>query len=501
MSVCNGLMRMPVVRYCRIANPKKTGASSEGEKLYEFLMKETYAMDMWNSTLEYQDRADTCWNKIRDNQSDIFPFVTAYPSNYEFVRYITLVKDSKFLIMSSYVPVNESSIRMESTECISSFKSFSTPVLIITFLLLLMFSALFKFYCCNIRRFKLSYSEIKGSSRWAKVQVWTTGKTRTRTPSKIMLGMLLKQFSCCAGTDNKRSSFKLILLFYMAFLSSLHFMFSAYASTELVILDEPFIFEDYQMLLDHPFTVPVWVANVNSHKYFMDADKGSQWRDLWDKSHRIRCPKDPIDCQEALNSANAVGLVGKMSRQEVVLIASDYIALLVHAALCPLSSTMNMNPVVLRKDKNTRTTSMAISYGLHMDQSLPEVVRVLRVRGMRTGESGIVMKLSVPTESPISSMVSPESVRKCLRYDDIVRDHPTQVQSKPFADFQILFRILALLILLVMIIHSLTLVRGCEGKMMKLKDLALNKLRLCEYPFKNRTKANRVKDDNVRGDC
>ena len=216
--------------------------------------------------------------------------------------------------------------------------------------------------------------------------------------------------------------------------------------------------DSYQKVLDNPVAMPTWISVTNGHTFFQQTERGSITFRLWE-THKRRCwSKNHRDCLMKLSASTVIESVKNMSRQEVVIIASDYFASLIHAALCPLADTMNLNPVVLRRDKLQRPKFLfALTYSRFMDQSLPVVAAAVTERGFRTLESGIIPNLFKPTTSPISHIASSESVRKCLNQDHGPKDHPLQIPSEGFSDFKLLFGICGFFLFISLFAHLVTL--------------------------------------------
>ena len=450
------------VRFCLIATSRNTGGNSESEKMYKFLVYETYAADRWNSSLVTEDQAQNCFDKMKNNETDIFPYYMDYLMHSDIVDYITLVTGSPSMIISSFLPVNQTEARIESTQCLSSLNSFTPTVVTLICLFLLLFYSLLRCYCTTIRAHKVKMHDFnRMKAPLAQRQAARRRSMTTRTPMNILIGWFLKQFTSCAAITRKRSSFKLISILLIGFLSSIHFMFSAFTRTQMVIVDEPLIFDSYPKILHHPKAMPTWVADTNGHYAFEIAENGSLEHQLWQKHRRLCLQQAAGDCLTRLKVDTVTTLVNKLSNQEVVLLAGSYLSSLMHAALCPLSDTMRLNPIVLRRNKNGKSKPQALTYAHAMLDFAPHVVKVIMRRGLLTAQSGIVLKLTIPMQSPLSFMVSPESVRRCLNNEVRIREYPTLVYSKPFADFQSLFLTCSTFFILSLALH-LTLLRHIE---------------------------------------
>ena len=458
------------MRFCLIATSRHTGGNSESDKMYKFLMYETFAADRWNSTIVHALGIQDCSDKLEKNETDLFPYMINYPANSDFIDYITVVTDLPLAIISSFLPVNQTEVRIESTQCLSSLNSFTPTVVTLICIFLLLFYSLLRCYCTIIRSYKRSrYHAFILMKAPAQRRAAKKGSVATRTPMNILIGWFLKQFTSCAAITRKRSSFKVISILLIGFLSSIHFMFSAFTRTQMVIVDEPLIFDSYQKILDHPKAMPTWVADVNGMADFEVAENGSLEQQLWQKHRRLCLQQAAGDCLTRLKVDTVTTLVKRLSNQEVVLLAGSYLSSLMHAALCPLSDTMRLNPIVLRRNKNGKSKPQALTYAHAMLDFAPHVVKVITRRGLLTAQSGIVLELSIPTQSPLSFMVSPESVRRCLNNEVSIRDQPAQVYSKPFADFHFLFCLCSTSLVLALSVHVATLIHRVVGHHLKKK--------------------------------
>jgi hypothetical protein len=388
--------------------------------------------------------------------------------NYLLVNYITTMKGTSFMIMSSIAPAAKRNTTLtSSTDCLYSFYNFDADAAITSAMFVIAFFALMRTYSEIIRNYKhmkRPYDRMMQDIQYSRTfEIWgmNHGDAKTfrssGTATKVMIGAMVKQFSCCASINKKRTSFKVIFLMLVLFVAATYFWFASNIRTELVVYQQPFIFDSNFKVMNHPNTFPAWIADVIGSGWYREGPAGSVRRRMWEKSHRIKCPVNLTDCSEGLSASNSEPMVEKISKQEIVLMVTDYIALLVHAALCPLAIMMSKNPIILRKDPDEPAASMALSYNHLMPDFLPEVVDVVSKRGLLAAQSGIIHKLSIPTESPIASLDLPADVRKCL--NSVLKPEEkkeiTTIRSKPIDDFLYFCYLIGVLLLVSLLILSI----------------------------------------------
>ena len=442
----------PLVRFCEIASSSSTGADSDASRYDTFLLYDTYAFNKWNSTLESEDANEGCWSKIRTNRTDIYHAIVQYPKHYEVLRYFTLIRDGKFIIMSSKVPVIPSVAQTESTDSLSPFTSFSVPVAAVIILFLVVFYALFKYCCTTVWRHEtVTVRLFRRVAVFAKLTTWERGRKRSRAPGKLVIGMLMKQFSACDGTNARNVTFKMILILFILFLSYLHLMFVCSEKTELVVLDRPFIFDSYQKIIDHPQAYPMWLWYEDGNVAFMRSKRGSLRYRLWTKA-RQRCPQNPKGCLAHMNADNVVAYLTRISEQKLVLVVSDFAARFMNAGLCPLAEMMFFNPITFKYDASEEAIPFGLGYSRFLEQSLPQVAAFITNRGKKTFESGIILKLIIPTKSHLNALNQESTLRRCLNPEEFPEDLPL-IRSKPWTDYWSLLLICASVDLLALVIH------------------------------------------------
>lgn len=389
------------VRFCTIASKETTGGDDQALKPYDFILQETYQVDRWNSTVQHETSTSICLHKLTSNQTDFPTFLMSVGHRPDKIKYFTLITDSWYDIVSSFTPVNHTMIRIETTDSMSAFTCFSPAVILISLTFILLFYGLLVY---SYRRKKTA---CRNSIR----------KNKSKFPGMIVVTMILKQYSAVAGTNRKkRLSFKLTIVSLVLLLASLQFMFTTFEKTELVIIDKPVILDSYQSIIDHGTTAPNWMSQENGYVSFGKAEKGSSRKKLWNFASKF-CPTEYRDCQTDMNADNVMEYLRLLTDQKIVLIPSSYGARIIHAAMCVMSDMMGMNPVVLRRDETDYTFLLTLGYRMQMKEEDPFVVTYITDRIKKTIESGIIPMLLIPTKSPLNSMASPSSVRRCLNPD------------------------------------------------------------------------------------
>lgn len=455
----------PIVRFCEVA-VVRSGINSEGAKLHSFVVDDIFLQKHWNWSTVFVRHPSECIDKMSRNETDIVPTLEFYPMYSDVVKYCAIIRDSENFIISSTVPVNHTAIRMESTQSLAAFSSFSNPVLVLTLLFMLLFYLLFMSYCKAVRGFKIKRLAIRVGRLGGVLHTRIKKSAGSTTPGKIVIGVMLKQTSSCTLFLKKRSSFKLLFILYVYLMSCMHFLFIAFTRTELVIVDRPLVFDSYQKILQDPKIMPTWLGYLQTYVQFRKANVESVERQLWNKARRNVCPENRKQCLEWLNTKNMNTFLERMSRQEIALIATDYVARIVHAGLCPLASLMSLNPVVMKVDKNVIPVPLAVGHSRLMEQSLADVAAAVTRRGRQAAASGIASKLTILTKSPMSMVSDAATVRKCLHPEQDEDDNePKPIVSKPWSDFQLLCSVclaaivLALVLLLISKLIDLWLVK------------------------------------------
>lgn len=451
--------QLPTVRFCSIGISSK-GGNSESTKSFTFLINETFAYNEWNSSISYEATESDCWDKIARNESDIFPFDAEFPQHSNILHYFTLAEQDKRSIISSFVPVNRSMASIENTSCLSSLYSISVPVVAIACLFLIAFYCLFK-YCCTYTwrcRTKTVVVNVTRNYVIKKKRKKIKHKyTPSSLPHKLLIGLLLRQFSACSGLNRKKSVFSLVLIISIAFVSNLHFMFVSFEKTQLVVLDRPFIFDSYTKVVYHPRTYPLWMSEESQYLAFEKAEKGSINQHLWLKflSHcRTAAPKA---CLARLQPDNAISYLKRISDQEIVLIASEFGARLIHAGLCPLAEAFSLNPLIVTTDEHEDENLSALGYSRLMDQSMPQVAAYITKRGVRTLESGILLKLAKPTRSLVNGFGDASAVRKCLYPEKRTEESP-EVLDKSLAQYDSLIIFCSSIIAIAFAFHLIQMI-------------------------------------------
>jgi hypothetical protein len=444
----------PTVRYCTVAGSESTGAEKDSTKAFDFLIYETYAFNKWNSTITHELEHVVCGQKLISNETDLVPVMFNYPSYYEYMDYITLLKDGKFTILSSYTPVNLDFAKTKSTDSLSGFASFSPAVNLAVALFIIAFYSLFKRFYPD-RKSEIVHMKPFAATEWSvTLRVWKNVAHQV-APFNIMVGMLLKQYSACSGINAKHSlTFRYILLLVMSFLSILHFMFVSFERTELVVIDKPVLLDSYQAVLDNKKVIPNWISYENGHIQYKNAKEGSMKHRIWQKA-REHCPVDFSGCLVPLSKENAVSYMKKIVDQDIVIISGEFANSIAHAGMCPLARELSPNPMILRIDPNEEAVPLGIGYNKLLDESMPQVAKTVTTRGRRTHESGIVLKLLIPTRSPIASLTSSTAFWKCLHPEEDGRD--SMYKSKPWKDYQRLMMICTSLIMIAVTIHLFTI--------------------------------------------
>lgn len=457
-------MARPHVRFCYVSSTQQTGANDESQKPYKFLLDDTFAFSKWNSSIWNVDENKECYQRLVNNETDIFSTLYPYPILSDIVKYFTLIKDSRYVILSSYTPVNQTNAQKESTDSLSAFTCFSNPVIAAVILTLLVFYLLFLMHYAKQKFYKVKVRLFKDAEYFATLKV-RQKVTCNSDPGKILLGMLVKQSSACARINRKKKiSFKLVLLMLILLLAYLHFLFVTFEKTELVVLEKPFILTSYQEIIDHKTTMPQWISYELGHTSFKASSRGSVKHQLW-LMGRKQCPRSVSGCLAHLDAQNAIDYLNRIVSQKLTLIASEFSAAVVHAAMCPLANALSLNPVIMRTDNQEEPYSQALGYHKFMEASMPDVVKYITTRGKRTMESGIILELMIPRKSPMSSMASPADVRKCLYPEN--EDHETHViLSKSWDDYR---KISSICIVFVLIAFAAQLVDHARHRLRHLR--------------------------------
>jgi hypothetical protein len=403
--------RLPV-RFCRTISAQAAGANSEAEKIHYFLADDIYSFHSWNSSITFVNRLEDCVDKLIHNETDIFPAMDIYGMHAHAVKYFAIMRDSKGMITSSYEPVNQTADRIESTGSLAQLSSYSPAVATMTFSFLLIFLSLFSMQLYDSR---------------LRVRI------RKLMTLKMMGKLLLKQ-QLILRPMMRTPLFRYLLLLLIFLVSSLHFSFIAFTKTELVILDEPFVFDSFEKLIEDPKIKTTWLQYEKTYLTFMNAIPGSPEQRLWSKN----CANDARNCLSPLTGSMAADVVQRLSRRELAIIMADYAAVITNAGLCPLARLMSLNPIILRDDKMSSSVPLALGYSKFLPGFLPEVTEVIDGRGQRAAQSGIILMIGIPTKSPMSSISDSASVRKCMHPEQDPPEEPTYILSKSLSDYKIL---------------------------------------------------------------
>ena len=212
------------VRFCSIANEETTGGDEQVLKPYNFILRDTYRVSRWNSTVQHEKSTSSCLGKLVNNGTDFPTFLMSMDGDSDLIRYYTQITDGWYDIVSSFTPVNHTMIRTETTDSMSAFTCFSPDVIVITILFLLVFYGLLDYF----------YNRIKAKGRRMSL-FRRKSKNKSSFPVSIITTMLLKQYSAVAGIHQKKGLLiRVILIFLMILMASMQFMFTTFEKTELI---------------------------------------------------------------------------------------------------------------------------------------------------------------------------------------------------------------------------------------------------------------------------
>jgi hypothetical protein len=409
------------------------------------MRNDVYMFDAWNSSEIIAGSVTDCYRMISSNETDIFPIMEIYGAHSDIMKYFSQIKDSSNVIISAYRPSNQTELR--TTGSLQALSYFAPSVVVLIVMFIGLFYTLFYLYCRTCKMLKPLVFIIVTNSSGEDQHKRRAG---SNTPTIILMAVLLKQMTACFTSRRKRLSFRLLLLLFMALMAGIQFMFVSFTKTELVVVDEPFVFDSYNKLLSHASIImPAWIAYEKTYESFMGARKGTMEHKLWMKARSRICPQDYHQCLLSPKSDDAANFVTSIANQEIAIISIDYAARLIHTAVCPLSRMMSLNPIIMRVDKDaTVNEPLALSYSWHFYDSSPAVSAVLNDRGMRVAQSGIILHVSMPTESIMASITDPENVRRCLHPHPDDTNHKVFILSKSWTDYQILLYICVCLIVI-----------------------------------------------------
>lgn len=407
-----------------------------------FLRDDVFMMKAWNSSVTVTKHLGDCHQMLARNETDMIPFLVIYGIHPDIMTYFSVIMESSQTILSGVKPTNQTEMR--TTASLAAFEYFKSDAIAVTLMFMLMFYLLLYSYCQTCKMLKPLMLIIQNNGR-----VDLQRKRNPNTPSIILMAALLKQMTACSTLNRKRLSFRLILLLLMGLMAWIQFMFISFTKTELVIVGEPFIFDSYQRLLSDPKIMPAWFVNDETIDTYWRTGQEERVRKLWNKARSNTCPKDYHKCLLRPTSDTLVDFVSRISNQRIAMIAIDYAARLSHAAICLLSRKMNMNPIVMRSDKDAvLQIPQALSYSKFFQSHSPVVAKTLAVRGMLVAQSGMAIKVSIPTKSVVASIAGPENVRKCLYPLEDDYNQQVFILSKSWRDFRILLLICCVLLIM-----------------------------------------------------
>ena len=231
----------PSVRFCQASSGQGLHAVDVVKALFDFLLHDVYAFGRWNSSLTVEAQGRNCWRRLLDNQTDVYATPIAYPRFADVVDYLSVVSDSRDVIVSSVVPVNQTRARIQGTSSLSAINSFPLDVTLLLLLFYLTFYLMLRTHYHMVRHYY-------GLSRRMEAKKRSAGMRQTA--GKMMTGVLTYQFTTCAEHQPHRLSLAFLSLVTLA--AAVRFLMLSFTKTHLVVLDEPLVLDSYQTLPEDP---------------------------------------------------------------------------------------------------------------------------------------------------------------------------------------------------------------------------------------------------------
>lgn len=369
----------------------------------------------WNSSIENLESVDACIAKMHNNESDFLPIESEYPFPDTLVKNLPIDNQLPMMILSSYRPVDMVSANLNGASVLFTVTSFSPATIIWTTITMALLVVLLKLYSRITYIFKLERKKSKSAI------------------ADVCIGITLRQASSCyAGVERKRNSFRLVYFLFVYFMFMIHFYFASFIETERVITEKPDIIDSYQKVLDRKDTRPYWFPYVRDFARFMNAEPGSMEQQVWHKAGTMdaSCHQDYTKCLYPMTADTVTETVMMLSRGEGVLIAGYAATMRVFAALCPMAKLLQVNPMIMRRDRDSEGLLKSLVYNSRMDK---EVYRVVFIRARRTLESGISAFMAKCASSPMEELVTKESVRVCMA--NVPTDHDPVLYNEGLSDF------------------------------------------------------------------
>lgn len=423
------------IRICRQHATTYAKATIEALKLSNFILHHILLADRFNTSIV---RDGSCWESLVSNKSDLVPHELMYPVSDRGFGYFGLTDQAHNTMVSSFVPLNHTELRMDRANVLSGFTGFSFHVRLISFFFLVTFFILFTIYSRYTRNFKRFTSRIRKCR---------PRERRSVTPGQLVTGMLLKQYTCCASLERKKSSFQFTLLLFILLVSVLHAAFVSNIKTSLVVNEKPEIIESYVTLVNHPVATPVWLHHTDAYKTFRDADPGSIERRLWIKT--LNSKYSPL---VKMNFKMIYDLVKNITSGKIVLIVKERVGKLVHAACCPAAHAWSMNPVIIRADRQSRSFPMALIYNEQMNK---RAVPPIRKKLGQAVQSGLIAKHQTVTGATVSVFSDAAVMRNCLlQRNEQKSDEAPAVLSKSLDDFKEIWYVGSLSYVLALVVDA-----------------------------------------------
>ena len=341
--------------------PKATGTLSQ--HFYGLFLTTMLGNRPPNISVVSESMAESgCYQSIRNNKSDITPFLIGYPiKDYKRVNPVQPIFQGPLIIMSTY-KVDDSFSIIYADILRNSMKAFDIVVWTAVVVSFLVFSGL------------LSMRKRINSKKGIKNQCTDSPIFET---FRHFIGQESSSFSDRTG---KVISFTMTLGFFFIIA-----FFCGLMSTELVVVTKPFVIRNYRDVIHSNKTV-CFAGGMNNSDEFKDARQGSVQSEFW------KMTKNRVVVVDTNNFGTVIALMIKILKQKAVLLLNSYVAIPMVDIFCKEKYIVKENvPEFTRTYAWTSSDpeSKIHTRGIIMRQGLetPLITRgVRRLRGLFEGD-------------------------------------------------------------------------------------------------------------------
>ena len=369
-------------------NPIFSGA---GKRLLQLVIEAVFSGRDWNHTMiqetQWSVKTDSgqmagCLGSLDRNESDLALVVADYPTeHYEQIDPFGVFFEEPLVLISAY-NVTTGTIRADILE--TSLQSFSMSLWLLLFAVLIIISLVrFMSYKIVARR-----KNISNMFKFASILLYQNN------------------FEIRSKSSNICVSLGIFLIFTY---------YSSLMTTEMVIPQDPFMFDSLDKVVNHKGTLPLYYSIFNTYRIFKDAPEGSYKKDFWDKYAHLENTREIF--AELTDPLNLIDQLLRGSRREIVSISSNLWANFIISLSCQLKETVHVHSIHLLK--TVLFPEELYQKGIVRNARLRETSfgKYMKKQTERMAEGGLdtIVQRELSKGLQFASSMSKDSYRECTR--------------------------------------------------------------------------------------